>query len=326
MDSTTAASDLAISVQDVQSEIEFVTRAHMGLEVKPERFLTSNHDGAGREMAIYLVQYYYKGFEDSIGEGAHFTLYERGLANAKMMALRQSVDVLPATVDQAKLFLLSDAEETKWYRHFEWDGIQDMLMTMFDDYKEGGSSYSDLKFFAEIIFPLARSAGVSRKEIIGATTQIKKMRAAVAPVRALLDWEKNGKVSKASTERAIRAILRGVANPKISIAKFEVRMARFRGKQIRRKEPLPGQIYILPRKTRIVIDVETPEDLRFVEVGLRGRVDLSLTDLQVYFDDVTDMLNLRTLRNIIDLREADFDGGVELEDIVKMLERIPIDE
>lgn len=271
-------------------EVDNITLAHMGMEIDIDELLLEDYMGAERHLAVALVQGYYKRYLVTLGKDANTSLKQRALVNSKWQATTRLTQELPGLVERATVFVLDEAERTGWYRDLEFDSLQELLASIYDDTEERSSAHYDFRFIVETLLPAAKSFGIDTAYLMGASVQTKKLRGTVPHARNLLEQNKTGKLSDQDVTKALNWMFGIVSDPKVSYTEMKEQFNVFEGKVISRDDPLTGyKMIVTGGQMWYVVVVDEDRKGSMLEQALRNRVDFELTGMDFLLHSVTAM-------------------------------------
>lgn len=288
---------------EVIKEIDSIDLAHMNIEINPNEFLFGN-EMAGKKLALYLVQGYYKtniakilstspGLDE---DKIPVQLKLQALVYAKYYATNKASHELDQVVHAAMIHLLDDANKTGWYKYLaeegsgEYDTLEELLANMVDASEEQSPKWYNGKFLAQELFPMARSLGIDPDSILVTAQQTKKVSVLVPAARMLLEQHAKGTINTKKVKEDMTWMLSMAANVKIPFSQLDSEMKRYRG-IITSEDPIAGSIYMV-EKDRILLVVEANyRDKKMIEMALRNRVDFKLRDIGELFQKLLPDLN-----------------------------------
>jgi hypothetical protein len=257
----------------------------MGVSVS-NRCLTETYPGADRELALGVVQGFYRKFE--LPEGTSLSVCRMALSRAKFMAIQRLEDGLPALVEAATVYLMDEAERTGWYHDLEYDNLQELFAGMADAAEEGTGAWYDYHNIVKNILPAARKAEIDPHDLLLGSTQVRKLRGSVTLFNTLTEMMRNERITTTEGEETLREIVKDVADTSLSYPEMKEKWDTWRGKKIERPEPLPGFWIYLPGGGAwgIVITQGKSKEMAVVENGLRNLVNFKLTGLDFLINTV----------------------------------------
>lgn len=281
-------------VEALRKQIENLELKHMEFEVDKDRLLLDDYPEAHIHLSIAITQGFYERIKEDL-PSEDFKHLERALAHAKWFAINRLATEMGDLIDRSVVYMLSEAEETGWYRKSEWLGyndLSDFLGSFVEQAEEESSKWYDWKFIVEQLLPAANKFGISPGDIMSASYQIKKIRGMVTTARRLLAQHEANRISDKKAEAGLAWMIDMVRDTRVSYKQMKDKLNRYEGKVITgRPDPIQGYKFMTPdNRIFYAIRVETRIQERMVEMALKNRVKFPLTDLGVLFDIVNRMI------------------------------------
>lgn len=292
-----------VSIDVALERLQFITLEDMAVEVNLERIMLEDYDSVERDLALFLVQGYFRQFVIDAGGKLNRAGQEKALIIAKWHATRRLAsesDGLSGLVERSKLFMLNDAEHTGWHHYMEYEDVAELLASILEG-KEGSAEAYDWKFVVEQLLPAAQKAEIPAKWLYSASLNVKKLRGMVPAARELLKRQQENEIPSKEAEQTLKNWLGKTVDPNVSFSGLHEELNQWRGLSVNRKEPLQGHQIMMPDGNYvIVIETTSDRDVSMVEQALKNRVNLQLTGfdlLQAMVIGQTKRHRLETLYN-----------------------------
>jgi hypothetical protein len=295
-----------IKSRDLVAEIEEITLAHMQVDIDPTDFLIGDKPFAGKRLAVWLVQQYYK-FElerimkfSSEDKPMSDSILKRALAISKWHAVNQASNVLPNIVDASVLHLLDDAERSGWYHHVsdEFDTLEELLASIVEDAEEQTPKFYNYSFIIKQILPMARSMDIDPDTILIASSQAKKVNILVPAARLLLDGHRDETISTKKVKEDLGWMLKLAADQSVPASQMKMEMEKYRGIG-GTNLPMQGNVFLIGKeRSLLVIETNTKREHKAVENALVHKVDFR-------FGEIGELLKLLLPEHVRD----DFDAS-----------------
>lgn len=280
--------------------IKDLTISDLSKEIDLGKLLAHEYNGNERDLAIYLTKEYYKDYKVA---DAHIGIQEQALSYSKYFAIKRLLIELPDLIERTTTFMLTAAQENGWYRRLEYDNIEELLASVYDEKKARGTNeWHEWKFLVERLVPMAKQMNIDVDTVIGASVQHKKLRNVVPAARLCIDQYENDKIDASKAAEDLRMLITTVADPSITVSQANQVFDEYRGKTYKADPPIEGETFLLPNKTLMVISV-TDKQLAMVEQALRGRVEFAPRDPAFLFNSVASIFNVDPIKN----RGGDYD-------------------
>lgn len=278
----------------LKEQIESLELHHMEIPIDQEKLLLDDYPEAHVHLSVAITQGFFRRIKEDLPSHDHKFL-ERALAHAKWFAINRLASEMHDLIDRSVLFMLTEAENTGWYRKEEWLGYQDLselLSSTFEQTEEETSSWYDWKFIVEQLVPAADKFGISPGDIMSASYQVKKLRGMVTTARSLLSKHEANRIDTKDAEAGLAWMLDLVKDPQVSYSSMKDRLNRYEGKIIAgRPEPINAHKFMTPdNKIYYTIEVTDRVTERMIEQALKNRVTFTLTSLGDLFDKVGGMI------------------------------------
>jgi hypothetical protein len=277
-----------MNAKDVSS-LEFITLPHMNQEIDDDELLSTDLPGRAKLLAIRAVQAHYRGIMRQLKESEEKFYQQRALDTAKYLAI-SDLPKLGDAAEDAWLFLSDEANRTGWFTqdYFTYQTLDELLASTWGDEEASRSELSDRKFVVTELLPAARDMGIPAGELLSVTMQNRKMRRLVPTARQLINRDD---ITPEEKKEGMDMLIGLAANPRVHYAEFDEKLDVFNGKIAKEPEVIQGAKYIVPGgDTVFFVRVQGSEQERIVELALKNRVELPLTDLTQLFKDVLAML------------------------------------
>jgi len=258
--------------------------------------LIEDYPGAERDLALFLVQRrYYFYIKDFVAADKAISplMKRKALAIAKIDTFKR-LNEIPELADRAKLLMLEEANETGWFSDrdigMEYSDFQDAFAEILDF--EGDAKW-DSQFIIQQLFPLARTIGISTQQLLTASIQTKKIRRIVAPSRDILKREKAGLISSETAHTMLTALIKQVADPKVTYSILDKNIQDLTGATIGRKEPIEGFEIMGPGgEWYLMIPITKDSDMAMIEQATMNRVKFTTTDYLWLVKKITGWLKI----------------------------------
>jgi len=275
----------------IEQEVRMIEMSHMELQIDIQDDLLDGQPGAEKRLAIYLVQGYFNRYKEKLGNDTSKPAYlNHALTLAKFRAVQALTKDLHDLIDRATIFAMNDATESGWFHDLEFNSLTDMLAAIYDGTEEDTSAYYDWKFISEHMIPIAQKLGVDIDKLTGASLQTKKIRGAVPTARMIIEKLKTEEIDEVRAADEMSWMFGQIADPAVSYIEMRNNLNKFRGISTEIKPPLRGEIFIVPGGTWMLIKANEVKDVSMIEQALKNRVDFSLTDIVVLFEEINKML------------------------------------
>jgi hypothetical protein len=208
-------------------------------------------------------------------------IIRRAEANIKLWVLQRTKD-LSSTWDRAFLHQLDGAEQTGWYHDLdgELDSLEELLAAIANAQEEGTGEYSDRKYLVETVVPILEQAGAKMEEVWGLATATSKARAAVAPIRHVLDREPNKEKISPKAKKQVLDIVKDVTNTKMTVKEFRQLSKAIQGKATDTPDPIPAMRFLMGKDQEVImIRVPTRAHSRAIELALKNKI-ISVFDVR----------------------------------------------
>ncbi|MHA2201807.1 MAG: hypothetical protein ACXABN_18205, partial [Candidatus Thorarchaeota archaeon] len=207
--------------------IEQITLHHMNMDINIERLVMERRQGDEQLLAIWIIQRYYIGIVEKLGDDATKYYKRRALDHAKFFAI-QRLPELKSLTDASFIYLIDEAKRTGWFHsdHIGYDSLDELLTSIVDSDSVSEGELSDWKFMANQLMPAAKQFGISPDELLAATCQVKKLRGAVPTCRQILYELEMGDKEVDEAEEEIKSVVKWVADPKITFRQFETNLGK----------------------------------------------------------------------------------------------------
>ena len=288
-------------VNKIVSSLESITVAHMLLPIDINRLILNDYPNAERDLCIYLVQGYYKKFEENAGRPLRSSEKERALIYAKYDATRRLTTELKGLIDRSTLYILVDAQTTGWHQAMEYDNIVELLSSILEG-KEGLEEAYDWKFIVEKLIPAACAAQIPVNVVVNASLNVKKLRGMVPAARELLSKQELEQITPEEAKETLHDWLTKTASPTVSYAEFHEELNGWRNKSARQKEIIQGYKFIMPDgKSMMVIPLDSDRDMTMIEQALKNRVEFHLTGFDWIQNQVLPQTKEQRLQHLINV-------------------------
>lgn len=270
----------------VLEEVGQLTTTHMSMKINIEKLLLDDYPNAHLELAILLTQGYYNRIQQEHDGDTSPPYQARALDRAKWFTINRLTTHFPALIERSTLFMLTDAEESGWYRS-DWFGYSDLteLLSSFSDAaEEGTTTWYDWNFIVTKMLPACEMFGVPASDIMSASCQVKKLRGAVPATRDILKRNEAGALTDKQARNDLKWLMGVVGDPQVTYSSMREEVDFYQGKLLNRVNPTAGEKYILPDgRTLFVIEVTDMIGERTIEQALNNRVNFKLEDLGKLF-------------------------------------------
>lgn len=288
-------------VNKIVSSLESITVAHMLLPIDINRLILNDYPNAERDLCIYLVQGYYKKFEENAGRPLRSSEKERALIYAKYDATRRLTTELKGLIDRSTLYILVDAQTTGWHQAMEYDNIVELLSSILEG-KEGLEEAYDWKFIVEKLIPAACAAQIPVNVVVNASLNVKKLRGMVPAARELLSKQELEQITPEEAKETLHDWLTKTASPTVSYAEFHEELNGWRNKTARQKQVIQGYKFIMPDgKSMMVIPLDSDRDMTMIEQALKNRVEFHLTGFDWIQNQVLPQTKEQRLQHLINV-------------------------
>lgn len=268
--------------QEILKGIEHIELPHMLLEIDPDDFIIEEDELAGKKLAIYLVQKFYKKVTADMEKFNKISRkqQDQALVYAKYYASKKAIE-LPDVIASATGWLFKDANETGWFNDLpgEFQTLSEFLSTFLDGVEENSSSFYDWDFIITQLLPFAQTMGIDPGLVFGASNHVRKLRALVPAAREITNAVNNHDMSQKKGKRLIEDFLKDCADPTLASKDFVNRVDEYRG--IERALPeIPGAFIVTGRDQYIItIEVDSKRRLKQIENALRHKVSFTFKDI-----------------------------------------------
>ena len=288
-------------VNKIVSSLESITVAHMLLPIDINRLILNDYPNAERDLCIYLVQGYYKKFEENAGRPLRSSEKERALIYAKYDATRRLTTELKGLIDRSTLYILVDAQTTGWHQAMEYDNIVELLSSILEG-KEGLEEAYDWKFIVEKLIPAACAAQIPVNVVVNASLNVKKLRGMVPAARELLSKQELEQITPEEAKETLHDWLTKTASPTVSYAEFHEELNGWRNKTAKQKQVIQGYKFIMPDgKSMMVIPLDSDRDMTMIEQALKNRVEFHLTGFDWIQNQVLPQTKEQRLQHLINV-------------------------
>lgn len=262
----------------VSGAFTLVTMEDMSKEIDITHALVDEYPGAEIDLAVFLVQGYFKRIVEKLGPDDKMLL-GRALAYAKWYANRRLTQDLHDLIDRSTMFMLNEAENSGWYRELEYDNLTEFLASIYES-KEGMTEAYDWRFIVEKLVPAAEQAGVPIQTMMGASLQVKKLRGLVPATRELFARQEAKAIPPEEAQETLTNWLKEVANPKVTFSCFKEDIDAWRGRSVDRAPAVQGYQILMPDgRWWVVVPTGGDAELAMVQQALRTRVDIKISNL-----------------------------------------------
>lgn len=254
--------------------IDKITLMHMEMKIDISKVVMQYRQGNEQLLAIYLIQQFYNETLEKLGPDATSRHYkQRALDTGKFFAIQRLPDLRSET-EAGLYYLLDEAERTGWMHsdHFGYNSLSEMLLNMIDPESMAKGELSNWNFVARVMLPKARQIGIPSDRMLAASLQVKKLRESVPTCRRILREVEMGDKEPEEGDREFEAIVRWVADPKVTWTQFETNLGKREPPEVYRainvyEVALPGG------DTWLIIPTKTETDKRIVEKQLNHRMN-----------------------------------------------------
>lgn len=266
------------------------------------KWALEEYPGAEKDFSDWLERMYLENYYgDQLGEAIDMQTGEvidnnilmRIRSMAKFQTLQRTLQ-LRGTIERAQVWQLYNANQMGWFRLLppEFDTVEELVASMVDDTEEGTSEYSDLIFLAKQILPLLKKAGATPEQLAGLTVNMSKARAAVPFLRQIIrdNSEKNDGILPEKEEVVKKTMLQvaeEIISPDISVREFRRSVQEQRGRVFDAVPNAKGRQYILNGQEVFLIQCESRDQARMIEIAIRKIVDLQISDVATLLKDTT---------------------------------------
>jgi len=263
-------------------EIDVITLAELDEDI-PWASVMTHPDEAGQEkvLAVGLVRELIKPFKEKLEGETDRRYMKRALESAKWCATQLVMGgELQTLIERTTVFILDDARKTGWYQNMEYDTLQELLASIYDETKHESSTFYDFRFITEKLLPAAKELKIPVGTLIGASQQMRKLRKSVPACRIILEKLEDGSYNPQEAAHELNHFLSQVASRTVTTKEFSNEVDKWQGKQINTPDPFEGYFYIVPgKRTWMMVEVLTDVEQRAVEMATKGLINWKLGDV-----------------------------------------------
>lgn len=265
-----------MTTEQILNSVRHIKLGMMEAQVDVNRLLTEDYPGAEYDLALVLVQNYYKPLATKIDT---VDMKERALSYAKWHATKRLTQELPGLVERSTMLILQEAQETGWYYDLEYETLEEVLASIYED-KQGMDEAYDWKFILDKLVPVAESAGIPAGMLAEASLQVKKLRGIVPAARELFHRMENDVITTTEAQETLHIWLEQVVDKTISYSTLKETTDVWRGRSVGRKKEVDGFKLMMPDgHWWAVIPTNGDGELAMLEQALRNRVRFDIRDV-----------------------------------------------
>lgn len=279
------------SIQADSNLLQAPTRPDPNLLIK---WTTTKYPERSQDMMDWLISYFFwRDWDDPVKQ-KHLKKAEviaRANAHARLLAL-DNTNQLGNVVEESIVLQLLHAQRTRWTLYEEISDIKELIQDRLIDalaredakrmrmeaegkgryYKPGGKAYEYQNLLA--VVDTLESMGVPKEDIIPVGVNFSKAVRAAPIISHILE---NNTLSEDKRQEQVHEVLQEIADPEITVVKFEENARIRSGKTFNLPDPAPGSILLAPEKEVLIIET-SPGQAAAIKGALKGIVNFSITD------------------------------------------------
>lgn len=293
--------------EEAASIVKEITLGHMLLSVDIDKIFTEEYPERSHDFLLYSVQRFYLKYlallQKENGKISS-SLQKAALSYARKSTMISVFTQWDAIVKGAQTIAVNEAEQSGWYRDFEYDDIAELLSSFMDDEDISHTMVLNWKNAAEVVLPLAKRFDVPIEKFVSSTLQRKKFITALPAFNYVHMGLKTGMLDPVQAEAMFEQVISDCANQQISTREMQRRQQVMRGIAISAPPRVDALVYDMPYadKPLWIVIPATEQELSGIEQLLATRVKLSWGKTTMLFNQIMQAVILSELK-VEDLEE-----------------------